>query len=1125
MTTEHPRHHSTPAVSVEERGLNTSVDHFKQDGGDVTRIERHEVLEPGRYWRLREDFSEEDIASYPPAGHLKAGDIHLLLNIHVHDDKPHSVDILEHPRYGGKNELTFLIDEFIDRFEPVSDEEAQSVRSQEQALVMKEMADLQEEMAMAQVNPLALPGVQEAAEEAVERFEYEEAARIQRESVDAQKRDQDIRRVLRRAARRSSAKGNPLAVRKATISDRVDVMISEGITSDGVRELTLEAGRRVAIAEAASKWLTQRTEHLGRLMKSLTPYFAEKPQVALAKSRDAINYVKTLSQGIESLRLYTGDGVTVVTLASGADAPTDEPLTLLQGKRYMDEELAVWAHVEDSFDWRSQEVFFRELLAKKDLLDQVLPKPRCVVSMAVTARKVDYGRNTHPYEAMMNEMQNRAVFLLVRNGENVHVVYSSEPSHEAAKRLFPTRLESDGPFRGVDGTKIGLNDIRFSKAMAEHDNLALHYKRFLILLCGLDHREQLFGDFYPREEGLKFMSLEFQSRYFRFVEDDDDALLIDSGTRPRVTQWITQCNSYVRSGSRIVLSGSMSLGDKSRLVRRGASYRIDREAMPAYLVATVSKGFHRVEVPTYNRYEPTDRKKTSIWLDGPDADRDGETWFLCIDRARLSDVQAYLHGRRWRTSDISWLRTLRRVEEVLLADMAHEQELRNHLRSCALDNKVLIEAQVDEAVDVAISTWRGDHRGAPAPSVDDTVEVNAILTLMYPAERVVESITRMAEEFARERGERALRVVRTGNARLALYTEVPELERGGVRGAVVWGWVKRYSIVEKRGKLTSTSSTLTWIERGAQSSAEEVLHDWPELDAWLMDAGESVKPRVVEEFLAEMDRMQYMADVISGKSGAEPGVAPNLDSHDFIDMIDEYRKRVRGASIYVSSYFAIPIGVYQRSSKASPVFLYAIAPIGAVINAYGNPEQKDIFRKLMHSSRASKEEFGIDRPNWVIKGLKKPVGKPLYVPGRGIEEVSLNWLTIRTRGKGGVKKPMHSQFGRSGYGTRRQRREDGGKPVLKYESDYKLSLNRAFDTLMGLNPALRRHFYKDVKSRVFSVAGNQWDEEDVRKAKQERARRYVASSPDAAYLSPLVWSHSKNRGVGSKLFRRRAAQV
>lgn len=1125
MNNDQPRPHNTPAVTSAERGLAPSADASNQDGGDFTRIERHEVLEPGRYWRLTKSFGADAVKAYPPAANLVVGDVHLLLNIHIHDDKPHSVDILEHPREGGKNEFTFLIDEFIERFEPVSDEEAQSIRSREQADVMQAMAELQEEMAQAQVNPLSLPGVQQAAEEAVERFEYEEQARIQRETKDAEKRDQDIRRVLRRAARRSSAKGNPLAVRKATISDRVDVMISEGITSDGVRELTLEAGRRVAIAEAASRWLTQRTEHLGRLMKSLTPYFAEKPQVALAKSRDAIKYVKTLSEGIESLKLYTGDGVAVVTLASGADAPTHEPLVLLQGKRYMDQEMAVWAHVEDSFDWRSQEVFFRELLANRSLLDQVLPKPRCVVSMAVTARTVDYGRNAHPYEVMMNEIQNRAVFLLVRNGENVHVVYSSEPSHEAAKRLFPTRAESDGPFQGVDGTKIGLNDIRFSKAMAQHDNLALHYKRFLILLCGLDHREQLFGDFYPREEGLKFMSLDFQSRYFRFVQDDDDALVIEGGTRPRLTQWMAQCNSFIRSGSRIVLSGSLSLGEKSRLVRRAASYRIDRDAIPAFLVATVSKGFHRVEVPTYNRYEPSERKKTPIWLDGPDAETDGETWFLCIDRARLADVQAYLYGRRYRTPDISWLRTLRRVEQVLLADVEHEQELRDYLRKCALDNKVLSEDNVDEAVDTAIATWRGDHRGAAAPSVHETAAVNAILTLMYPAGRLVDSIVRMADEFAQTKGERPLRVVRTGSAKLALYTEVPELEKGVLRGAVVWGWVKRYSIVEKRGKLISSSSALTWIERGAQSSAEEVLHDWPELGAWLMEASEAVKPRAVEDYLAAMDRMQYMADVISGKTGAEPGVAPNLDGHDFIDAVDEYRKRVREATYYVSSYFAIPIGVYQRSAKASPVFLYATAPIGAVINTYGSADQKDLFRKVMHSSRASKQEFAVDNPIWQIRGMKKPIGKTLYVPGRGIEEVSLNWLTIETRGKGGVKKPSRSSFSWTDYGTRRKRRESGAKPLLSHESQHKLSLNRAFDTLMGINPELRRRFYKDVKSRVFSVAGVQWDEANTRKGKEERARRYVANIPEAVHLSPLVWSHTKNRGVASKLFRRRPVQT
>ncbi|MBL7999299.1 MAG: S1 RNA-binding domain-containing protein, partial [Candidatus Kapabacteria bacterium] len=46
-----------------------------------------------------------------------------------------------------------------------------------------------------------------------------------------------------------------------------------------------------------------------------------------------------------------------------------------------------------------------------------------------------------PWQDLMNNLQNQLVFLLVRNGGKLYVVYSATPSHEAAHRLFPTHDE------------------------------------------------------------------------------------------------------------------------------------------------------------------------------------------------------------------------------------------------------------------------------------------------------------------------------------------------------------------------------------------------------------------------------------------------------------------------------------------------------------------------------------------------------------------------------------------------------------------------------------------------------------------------------------------------------------
>lgn len=1097
------------------------------------RLERHQVLEPGCYWRVKKQISAKVEGYGSHQHHFKVGDAHLLLAVHDFEGRAHSVDVLEHPRDGGRDVLTILIADFIESFDPLTDEEAHRIRTDEQAQIMQAMADVQEEMAQASINPLALPGVQEAAEKAVEKFEREEAARVQSESKTLEQRDQDLRRIHRRAARRSSAKGNPIAVRRTTISDRVDVMISEGISSDGVRELSLEAGRRIAIAEAAAGFLRDRTEVLSRYMKALTPYYAEKPQVALAKSRDAITLVKTLSEGIQSLKLYTGDDVTVITLTTGSDAPTQEPLALLQGKRFMDEEMAVWAHVEDSFDWTGRETFFRRLVEDQRLRDQVLPLPRCVVSMAVTRRAIDYGRDVHWYDALMNKLKNQQVFLLVRNGENVHVVYSGEPSHEASSRLFPTRDEMHQPFVGLDGTQIGLDDIRFAKSNARHDDLALHYKRFLILLCGLDHREQLFGDFYPREEGLKFMGQEFQSRYFRFVEDDDASMLLESGKPRSVLDWIAERNAFVRSGSRIVLAGGRSAAAASRLLESRRTLKVDEAAMPRHLVASASKGFHRIQIPCVDAEDGRKRSMANLWLDGPDAPKSESTWYLCVDRVSLADVRAYLYSRRQRTSNISWLRTLRRVEEVLVAELQEQAELRSYLRGVALEQRVHTEQTVDQAIDEAISTWRAEHRGADAPAVQDITQTNELLTLMFPAADLSQTAAQQALQLAQGLGEKPLRLVRTGAARFALYTEVPAAEREPYGRGICWGWVKRHSVTQKKGKLVSSSSSLVWIERGAQSAAEEVLHDWPEMDGWLQPVAEVVKLKAVADYLDELERAKALQGMLEAGGPATlgnyaasakctgVGIAPEL----FSQLLLEYKTALGDRTYYERVFTAIPVGMYQKHAHAAPVFLYAKAMVSQFIAHYGTPEQLEAFLRVMNRSRSSREE--LTKPlGWTVIGLTKPFRKLAFMFTPGDTSAKLPWLVVETRKPGGIKR---KNINRGGFGfssrnatTRRERREAGGQPQLSHKANVPLSLNRAFDTLMGTNPEPRRSFYKSVGQRIEDKCRFGWDttrEQREAQIKEERRKTYEPKIPAASHLSEMVWDPVRRRGVASKVFR------
>jgi hypothetical protein len=367
--------------------------------------------------------------------------------------------------------------------------------------------------------------------------------------------------------------------------------------------------------------------------------------------------------------------------------------------------------------------------------------------MAVTGRHVQYSRNMHWYDRLKNELANKAVFLLVRDGENLHVVYSDEPSHEAADRLFPTEGDLQGLFDGIDGSRITLADVRFGRASEEFADLALHYKRFLILLCGLDHRMRLMGEFYPPEQASAFMTLEFQQSHMRFVHDDEAALMLEDGAAARPTMpvedWIMACNARVRTGARVVVPRESLRAALLAGAPRVAKSKLDKSALRGqagdYFVVRSVGGFHKIDVPVVS--DRGTAFKASVFLDGPDAPTQKSLsgditmraggWFLCLDAARVRDVHHYFTSRRHRATQIDWIRMLRAACALLEDEVEQQAPLRAFLRTAVLDAQLMPEADVPEAIEVAIATYRAKNGGA-VPALDDKAALKALLNLLYP---------------------------------------------------------------------------------------------------------------------------------------------------------------------------------------------------------------------------------------------------------------------------------------------------------------------------------------------------------------------------------------------------------
>lgn len=867
----------------------------------VERIERFQSLSPGTYWRATKN-----------NGDVENDTVLLLLDVREVDGKPHTVVLMGHPEEG-EGTYALLVNEFLDAF--VLEPNGEAVRQREMAAVQEEVNALQRELLVGQHNPTHL------------------APRIEAALKELDKRH-------KKAPRKKSALAPILPIspgRELTLSGA----IGTGITEDGVAELQRIAERQAVIAEVQGKWIKEKTDSISRAIERLAPYYAEKAAVALAQTNAARKRAEAIQKGLASLDLYTGKCVDVQTIAHGTPAPANEPLTLMQRKLFADEELAAWADVSERFDAWDLDTFDEHLAANASLRDQLLPYPRCVVSVAARRRDLDYG---NAFESLARNKENKRVFLLVRDGENIHKVVSGQPSHEHARRLFPTRNELDDPFIGVDGSRVTFDDISYVDSMDEADARVLHYKRFLILLCGLDHRLKLFGAFYPANEFGSFMTLPFQERYFRFVRDDEADRLLGAG-RPSVDDWVREKNSYLRSGSRVLCAYDRLLTPESapacvrhdtRQQYRSLRWLAEPRRHFGEHVVYADKGELCVSV----------RVKRDSWreLKYPEFDArvsltaalksDAALSFLCLDAVRAEELEWYVHNRQSRVRHVEFIRLFKKTAAALREEAKAESSARDYLSSAIAGAGLAQGTALTDLIDTAVRAWRAANGGRALPTASDKRELEPLLGYAYSFAHQANELVERVDEYVAKNHLSPLKLTLSGKNRLALYVAVPQKEQR--HDIVEWRWVRRIGLVVKKRSLASLGDRLVWLSHRADAGENE-LKRWPELDSWINEAEERHRPRALADARRLVDAGLSHGCALFPQVGGIPDAL-------FESFVARFKRVRREASrrLVARIDVAVPIGVYSRKIHGHWQLTYLVLAEEAHlwVREFGTSEQK-----------------------------------------------------------------------------------------------------------------------------------------------------------------------------------------
>lgn len=670
------------------------------------RVSRPESLpQPGSWWRIvpfpgPENPGENDLHLKKISDGIFArkwdigqqlpdhGLILLLIDARYIDGELHSLVLAPHPgwEYGGAIKLTIQDFDSLAQYAP----DGLSLREAEKAAMMSHMQRLQSDV-----------GAPPDPEDVARRVE----ARLQ----DAEKKVAGPALPAPEADREASFESYSRKVPAALLPSQ-DIVSAEKILKT-----------HIATAEATREIIEERISKAGQAMKVVSRFQEEVVATALAGISKQKREADKLLTSVHTMKLWLGDGIEIYPMTEGQGAKADEPVHFMQSLLYLDEEIHCAEVIEGGFSADDLGDLSTFLSRHKDIVETMLPHQRCVAIARVRRSE----RQFEPPESISDLLRiaesvqaDKTILILTRDGDNVSVIEADRET-SGARRLFPSREEIDAIFRENrfsrhdPGRVIDVTDVQYAEKRADHDKVALFYKRFLLILWGAHERAGIFGSL---PKGMNWLKGETHDQCFRFIHDEEFG--IDDTSRKSVKEWLGSHLEAMRPGSRAVLRwGSLITPSTAPGAFNNPEYS-DQEQIRAPLemreIATVQESEGAL-FATCACEKPYDWKSSgkvynvSVQLAehaGYPARSDpreahGQGIFV-IDHMTSSEVEAYLGSRKARRSYMAWMPEIKMALPEIRKREAMEAALLNRILANSPEAKTLdqeaLKACIHEAV-------------------------------------------------------------------------------------------------------------------------------------------------------------------------------------------------------------------------------------------------------------------------------------------------------------------------------------------------------------------------------------------------------------------------------------------
>lgn len=577
--------------------------------GSVDYIEDAGLVREGMFAELLQPIQLRD-SDYP---FLQVGDILLIEKLKFANNVLHTVVLRDHPRnciYQDPYYFSYLFDDFCAKFKVISAEDGQAIRDRELLHINAETDSITAHLADLKNNP-----------------------------------NQFMAIAMDIYSKRLNDPNKP----KSYFAGNISGLLGQANALEQIESINNGANMATDLMEIRKNYIEERVNKIKESSDIVKSFYTEKCAGFISSTTEVVETTQKINDGIESLNLFTLKNVRIDTVMTGQDAPEHVPLTLTQERILADVELSFYKEKNAlSLDISNAHIFFDELKSNPAFVKQIFPTERCVVACALREPDIDYKDNLYNFIA---NRENKATFLMVRNGENIHVVRSPIDSHLAANMLFPAKKYMDELYeQSHSELNITIDSLNYADVVNEIDRVTLHFKRFLLLLAGLQMQKGLLGMFYPLEETFNIFSLDFQESYMHFIYDASGEGLI-SQSRPDLDSWIRINNAKLRKGSNILVASNLFVTPNSaptcykRTDNRNNPYKRIKTPTKPYLELQVEQdesGYY-VRMPFKRDSDQTDKEvRSKVWIDELNRTDNWQVQYMVLDYINPEELSFYI---------------------------------------------------------------------------------------------------------------------------------------------------------------------------------------------------------------------------------------------------------------------------------------------------------------------------------------------------------------------------------------------------------------------------------------------------------------------------------------------------